>query len=923
MALALKAAVDSSAQGTSADRAYHLPPTNPREACTRCLRALNGLIDARKHNTGSLQQTTVMLEDALKTTAFGQAVEAGVVNRLVPVAEYASFGPNTTVDLHGVRDALYVVLTGTAEILRGPQLIMRVMTLTVECARGLMGDSAADSLDPYCIVRIGGQEFKTNVEQDAGVSPTWNWSTTVVYNGEPEIEFTVMEYDQFSKHSTLGVASLSSIDFTGPEGFESELSLSPPDPSSGATMTAAMIAAIGKPATPDFDPEDVCRTPPRSKQGLRRASMVVTAQKALDCGKLTVRVVWSESPKEGPAPMLPRTQSQSWQSQASSTMPKPEGMLNLGATGSLGGPSPRGGGGGCPKTPSAAEAAVLLSSALAMGGPGDLASRSSRQIKFDKQGSSKEPLGDSRRGEQLGPGQHFGAEDGGGAIRTLQACEFLVVPRAHVSEAFRAQQAQRRQELDEFLRRHVPGIQRVDLRAFQTLASAFQELIVPRGHVLCGAGAPSEDAKRVYLIREGTCSLRIPQPCGAEDPSSPPRQRSDGLRSTAKAAPLGLLGPGATVGFASALFSLDEPFSVVAEETLKVLWISVDQRPFSTWPRDVIIGLRKTMSARTDWHVSRTKNVKESIVASNALKCKKGDRMPVEWTADGSPKLKHKNVTRWRSETLRDLFDSQGWSGGPAAAKSPSQSTSAASSVSPSQMSSLHASAYQSLLASQVHTPGMVTPAGEMLTARTNVSFRMGGMSSAVSMVLEDVVEEEGPRVLTGPGTGHKGGAAPRGIYAVNSGLGRCQTPWGTWTPSGMLPPASSSSACMPGLGPSPPRKRRVLQPVTTHGVGGKGVGPAGGQNGLSSGGEESEGDREVQTRKVNLKCPSEWQRISGIASATCLKKMYRQQVRTATVMGGSAFASSSQSGGVGAGGGISRSSSEGAVRSLGRFGHG
>jgi len=331
------------------------------------------------------------------------------------------------------------------------------------------------------------------------------------------------------------------------------------------------------------------------------------------------------------------------------------------------------------------------------------------------------------------------------------------------------------------------------------------------------------------------------------------------------------------LGYASSLFDLPEPFTAVAEENISVLWVSTDSRPFSGWPRDIISRLQEMLKAKTEYHASRTKNMQASISTSNGLKGTNGDHMPAEWTASDSPKLKYKELDLWRVETLRDRFDAEGWQGGQPVA---------VMSKSPKGSASPHGAS------------ATLTPIGSirMYSAPASVHHSASALSSSSSPDLGQSKEPQRrhrakANLSQEPAScAPRGGASVRGIYAVNSGLGRCKTPWGTWSPSGMLPPSQNPAG--PGITGS--RFRKKVMMGTRKDVG------------ISQ--EEAMSSSQGKLRKVDLKCPSDWQQLSGVASSASLGKMFKQRLRHNTMQGPpGAFASSSSS--------MGHSFSEGALR--------
>lgn len=721
-----------------------LASTNLHDACLRCIRCLQAMAEVRDKPSAAARMAFMReastLEDALRGTPFGQAMEPEVLARLAPLAELSTLSLGTLVELRGPNDALYVVLTGAAEVVAWPSKKVRMLTVTVESASNLPGDSEQDRLDPYVVIKVGQKTYKSPVAFDAGPDPVWSYTTAVVYNGELEIEFTVMEHDSYSRDDVLGVASLSHIDFTGVDGYSGSLSLSPLD--------------VGK---ADQTGELGGRGHTAAALGNKVSTHLIGSAE----GSINVQLTWSaEVPLASTTPEL--AVSRTTDLAPSSTSTTLDGKLTMGSS----------------------------------GGPGILQHSKTKGKLVVKEGAEHNDA-------QLGRGQHFGVEEGGGALRAVEDCQVMVVPRLQVSEAFRSFREQRRDERDACLRKHMPGMHGLDTRSFSNFAASFQFAVLPHGHELCTAGPVAGDSKRVYLIMQGTCSIIMP-PAPREHAGSPPRGVQEPFRSSAAPVSLGMIGAGAVVGYASALFAVPEPFTAVVEEPVSVLWLSTEQRPMAVWPRDVVHRLQEMLKTRTEWHIRRAQVVQASVVTSNGLKSDGGDRMPVGRTVNSLGAASPRELSRLARE------------------------------------------------------PKGLSPAPHTALAKACGGPGLGGHQ----------VESPPP------------GPHPRGLYELNVGLGRCKTPWGTWNPSGMMPLPQESVTVQPGqVGSRAYRKKVVLQ----RGV--KGLPRSFGLT-SASGIEEQKPAHEMLRRKVNLKCPSDWQCMSGLTSAASLEKMFRQQVRTSTIQG-------------------------------------
>jgi len=912
-----------SSQGRSPDGVHLLPPLDQPEVGRRALRALQTLLEARKSSNDPSPLHEARLLETLKSTTFGQSVAHTILQRFIKEVELEEIDSGDVIELRGTSDCLYVLLEGSFEIIRGPHLRVRPFQLYVESARNLVGDGD-DILDPYVVVRLGKQEERTQIEMDAGESPVWNWSASFTYNGEPEIELTVYEYDQFSKDTILGVATLSYIDFTGPAGFDGEIMLSPPDRSLMADAALGIregyaledansevgdvLTVIGEDdeeddeeSEGDSDDDESAKSETtnvkRNDHGTKRG---------VDCGALRIRLMWtadfshtlgrsqaltsqlrqlqlqqlqqhqqqSEDPHEGVEDEEGPTRVDSPQSFITSL----RSHRNLGMSNKLGGTGKL--------TIASGPYSPAASLTKARGMMGSIASEKSMGAL-----SSHRVAGAGR--EVVTEGGCFGIEDGGGAFRALEQCQCLVVSRAVMAEANRSHQESVRTEREVFLARHLPGLQKLDRRAFRNLASSFEEIPFPRRHKLCQTGDMQDEngARWLYLIKEGQCIMQSTSEPSASSSCSPdpPKIHQSSLRGTTKETPLGILGPGSIVGAAAAVFGVPEPFTVVADEKVVALGIDVDAKPVSSWPKEVVHALKHSLSARTDWHTKRSCQLSAVLEVSDHLTDKPTDVMPPAWSREASPRLRNKNLSPWQADALRDRFDAEGWSGGPPVvtvstssaalvANERSRSNSPRSSPAPSPRApapSLHggSSTAASHASQRLEVPGHVFPAnaphqfagrgmpdseGSVVSARTashgsaNTEGGRASTCSATSSSTSGIASSTSETFLAG-----------RGSYALNRGLGRCQTPWGLWTPSGLLPPATRGSPNSRLHRRMPPRDKGSKS--SSHSA-----------PDLSS----TRSEDEDHHHKIDLKCRRDWQQLSALTAGPCLRKMHRQQVR-------------------------------------------
>lgn len=97
----------------------------------------------------------------------------------------------------------------------------------IERAEKLAGDSIFDKLDPYCICKMGDfKRFQTPVMNNAGVNPKFDYEGVLTYDGEEEMEFTVMDHDRFSADDLCGNGILKVKDL--PDNWHGKVELKRP-----------------------------------------------------------------------------------------------------------------------------------------------------------------------------------------------------------------------------------------------------------------------------------------------------------------------------------------------------------------------------------------------------------------------------------------------------------------------------------------------------------------------------------------------------------------------------------------------------------------------------------------------------------------------------------------------------------------------
>ncbi|KAG2432133.1 hypothetical protein HXX76_009059 [Chlamydomonas incerta] len=85
-----------------------------------------------------------------------------------------------------------------------------LLTVTVEAARDLKDPEWVGRQDPYCVIRVGGQTFRTRTAVDGGRNPVWNetFRFNVPHPGDDVLE-VVLKDDQLIEHdATLGAARI-------------------------------------------------------------------------------------------------------------------------------------------------------------------------------------------------------------------------------------------------------------------------------------------------------------------------------------------------------------------------------------------------------------------------------------------------------------------------------------------------------------------------------------------------------------------------------------------------------------------------------------------------------------------------------------------------------------------------------------------
>lgn len=615
-------------------------PVGEKEAAFRSLRALKVFSESLEKGGRPVSRNRRLLQDALYNTVFGQAFEPILIERLLRQAQRRVLTSGSKVELKAAADGLYVLLGGSVDVMAVPKAEPRPFRIHVVSASNLPGGGGADILDPYVVVKIGNKQVQTQVFMDYGENPVFDdWSTVMVYDEEPEIEFHVMEYDQYSKHDCLGVAQLSRYQITT-EGFDGTLPLSP----------------LGE-----------------TRETLRNSLGGL--------GHIKIRV-------------------------------EPEKMPEM----------------------SAGEDGDGASEAAS-------SSMNSWKKKVLSSGKAMAIIKDVKEETALTalqPGDYFAMDVGGGVLRADGDAEFMFVPRREVHNISNALKFEQAQEKEEFLRQWLPSGQNLDPKTISQLASSLQEGVFPRGHVLCSAEAGAETQKRrVFLLMKGVVKTYLPmhKPIG-------PGSLKTKKKPISKQAPVGVLGKGAVVAYSSALFGLPEPFTVVADESITVLWASAEDGRLS-WPRDVARALHESLKARTEWHGARLQHIANGHVAKREME-DADTQSKRELMSSTSPYLRHKELPSWQTKFFEDKTQvEEGWMPREDANSPPG----------PDRVSLLR-QRYESMTlpSTSASSTGLSRPSTQSTSAAMLPSTPLGSSGSTVTSL-----------------------------------PARCKTPWGGWIPSGTL----------------------------------------------------------------------------------------------------------------------------------------
>ncbi|EFJ44060.1 hypothetical protein VOLCADRAFT_95761 [Volvox carteri f. nagariensis] len=83
-----------------------------------------------------------------------------------------------------------------------------VMSITVEHAKDLKSGDWFGKQDPYCILRVGCQQFRTQTAKDGGRNPVWHETFQIALMDENHVNMDVKDQD-VGRDDLLGTASFS------------------------------------------------------------------------------------------------------------------------------------------------------------------------------------------------------------------------------------------------------------------------------------------------------------------------------------------------------------------------------------------------------------------------------------------------------------------------------------------------------------------------------------------------------------------------------------------------------------------------------------------------------------------------------------------------------------------------------------------
>ncbi|GFR48310.1 hypothetical protein Agub_g10191 [Astrephomene gubernaculifera] len=82
------------------------------------------------------------------------------------------------------------------------------VSVTIEFAQGLKDKDWFGRQDPYCVLSVGGQHFRTHTATDGGRNPVWNQTFRFNVINENDVELTIKDSD-VGRDDNIGTARIS------------------------------------------------------------------------------------------------------------------------------------------------------------------------------------------------------------------------------------------------------------------------------------------------------------------------------------------------------------------------------------------------------------------------------------------------------------------------------------------------------------------------------------------------------------------------------------------------------------------------------------------------------------------------------------------------------------------------------------------
>mmetsp|Transcript_63239 Transcript_63239/g.150833 ORF Transcript_63239/g.150833 Transcript_63239/m.150833 type:complete len:808 (-) Transcript_63239:165-2588(-) len=588
----------------------------------RCIRVLQQ-IWAAKRNQEPCDKEFKELRYILRNTPLLNHFQPELLQRLLAAADIDTVPEGMVMELVSGHSPLYIVLVGSAEVVRmRDSRKVRPMTVKVEGASGLPSELfEQEGAAAVIITRMGRWMWRTPAIMDGGRNPVFDWSTTIQHAGEEDIEFMLVTDEDAAPEEAVATAVLSPSSFER-GGFDGVIELSLPADSRYGVGSAGRLSVCVQVKTGH-------QAQTSSAGGLHLLRTAPTTK---------------FSQLEDISPTNNKNRRQRFTSSVGSptTFLAEQDGAGMDQPPSSAASSCRG---GRPRS-STDQDRIVHAKAVKRWEKMCFAGRFS--VPAHCKGLDFEEMSEGRVPEVAGGGAFFGAEERHGVVRFTRSSHVLIVANHTYNELTQEMEREKHREQVAFLRRWLPGAAQLATRTLEGFAAMFQHASFPRGHTLSSAGSGGEvESRRVILIKSGSCRCILP--------SSQQRAR------TREADPVvELLGEGSLVGYASSLFGLPEPFTVIADSPVSFMWLSVRDRPVSSWPREVTHTLYDVLRQKLDWYARRIHH----LLGSGANRRKGGERQSA-WTLSESPFLRHKTLPAWRERTLQDLFEEEAKSSGP------------------------------------------------------------------------------------------------------------------------------------------------------------------------------------------------------------------------------------------------------------------